>query len=327
MPANLTPQYLVAEDQFRKAVTPEDKLSALQDMLRELPKHKGTEKIYAEIKRKISEQKKDMEKGSKKKTPSYVVESHGNPQIIFIGPTNAGRSSLISQLTGTELKIADYPFTTRTPQPAMMKFQNIPIQLVDTPPIDRDHTEPWLAGIVRSADAVVLVLDLCGDNVLEDVEIVQNYLEEQKIYLQQLSDTLPESPCHKNTLMVINKIDLPDADSYLEMIHETYGDKWQYITVSAHSNQNIELLKEKLFQILQLIRIYPKPPGKKANLDEPPILLKQGQNVIDFAEKIHNDLAKTLRAARIWRSTKFPDAQKIPVDSILEDGNIVELEA
>lgn len=328
MPANLTPQYLVAEDKYRQATTPEEKMDALQEMLRELPKHKGTEKIFAEIKRKISEQKKENEKTTKKKSVSYVVDNHGYSQIVFIGPSNAGRSSLINSLTNADLKVADYPFTTRLPQPAMSKFDNIPLQLVDTPPISSDHTEPWLAGVVRATDAVVLVLDICGDNVLEDVDLVEKYLAEQKVYLRQLKNATTgiETANHKTTLMVINKADIPDANDYLEMIHETYSD-WDYLTVSAHSGQNLEELKKRMFELLQLIRIYPKPPGKKVDFNEPPILLQKGQNVVDLATKIHQDLAKTLKSARIWNSSKFPDGQKIPVDCILEDGNIIELEA
>ena len=329
MPANLTPQYIEAEEQYRQAKTPEDRLVALKKMLQEIPKHKGTEKLQAELKRKISEQKKAVagQKAKKKKGISYSVDSQGYPQVAVVGAPNSGRSQLLSQLTATELKVADYPYTTRIPHPVMLQYENIKIQLVDTPPISALHTEPWMPGIVRAADAVLLVADLGNDNVLEELEAVEEILGQQRVLLGGDSDqTPPPRPgMLKRTLLVANKQDLDPSATVLELLRECYSDRLEPLAISAKTGAGLDALKQRIFLLLAIIRVYPKPPGKKADLTSP-IILSQGSNVIDFANKIHHDLAQNFKSARIWNSSDYIDGQRIPGDYRLQDGNIVELE-
>ena len=329
MPANLTPQYIEAEEQYRQAKTLEDKLAALKKMLQEIPKHKGTEKLQAELKRKISEQKKAMagQKAKKKTGVSHSVDSQGYPQVAVIGPPNSGRSLLLSGLTTTELKVADYPYTTRIPQPVMFQYENIKIQLIDTPPISALHTEPWIPGIVRSADVALLVADLGNDNMLEDLEAIEDILGRQRVLLSADGNQprLEKPAAVKPTLLVANKQDLDETGTVLELLCECYGERFEPFPVSASTGAGLDELKHKIFQLLAIIRVYPKPPGKKADMSSP-IILPQGSIVTEFANKIHHDFARDFKSAKIWNAADYIDGQRIPADYRLQDGNIVELE-
>lgn len=330
MPANLTPQYLVAEQKYREAKSPEEKLEMLELMLKEIPKHKGTERLQGELKHKIAEQRKAVsspDKG-KKKAISYSVDSCGYQQVVAIGGPNCGKSKLLCQLTGADLKVADYPFTTRMPQPAMMQYEDIRIQLVDTPAISEEHADPWMGGIVRSADAVLLLADLTNADTVTNIETILDFLRKQKVVLHGLQDKSPgEEGCIcKNTLLVAHKKDAPDAEIMLDLLKEAYPNRWEILPVSSLTGENLDALRHKIYELLDIMRIIPKPPGKKPDF-ESPILLKKGSNVVDLAATIHQDLAKSLKSARIWNAKNYTDGQKIPVDYLLEDKNIVELEA
>ncbi|NUM36639.1 MAG: 50S ribosome-binding GTPase [Candidatus Brocadiae bacterium] len=333
MPANLTPQYLEAEQRYRSAKTPQEKLEALELMLREIPKHKGTDKLQAELKRKISDQRKSSSEKSSKKTVSYSVDSHGNQQVVVIGPPNSGKSKLVSQLTGTEMKVADYPFTTRMPQPAMMKYEDIVIQIVDTPAISEEHCDPWMGSIVRSANAILLVADLTDDSIVKNLGFIFEFLEKQKIYLIEVNqeinlaeDKRTDMDTFQNTLLVGNKKDVDVSEIVLELLQDEYKTAWHTFPVSSSTGENLEALKHKIFETLDIIRIIPKPPGKKPDFSSP-IILRKGSSVWDLADSIHHDLAQNLKSAKIWNCKDYLDGQRIPIDYILSDRHIVELEA
>ena len=160
MPANLTPEYFQAEQKFKSASSIPQKIGALEEMMRVIPKHKGTEKMQADLKRRLSRLRKESQK--KKSTasqkPFYQIEREGAGQIIFCGPPNSGKSQLLASLTHAEPEVGDYPFTTRVPQPGMMPYEDIQIQLVDAPPLSRQFLEPWQLAMIRQADVGVLPL-------------------------------------------------------------------------------------------------------------------------------------------------------------------------
>src|SRR5262249_23744379 len=182
MPANLTPQYMSAEQRFKQASTHEEKIACLEEMLRVIPKHKGTDKLQADLKRRLSKLRQEAQKAAAtRRGYSLSVEAEGAGQIVLVGPPNAGKSALLRALSKATPEVADYPFTTRRPMPGMMPFENVQLQLVDMPPIAREYMEPWMSQIVRNANALLLVVDLCDPAVLDAVEFILAVLEEWKI--------------------------------------------------------------------------------------------------------------------------------------------------
>jgi len=329
MPANLPPHYHEAEEEFRLATTPDAKVEALQKMLRILPKHKGTEKMQADIKKRIAQWKDQAEqagkKGGKRSDPSHVPRE-GAAQVVVIGPPNAGKSSLLSVLTALEPAIADYPFTTRVPQPGMMFFQGIPVQLVDTPALDPDVTERWLSGLIRNADLAVLVLDLSRDDILEQWEAVHCVLDSLRIELVDESSprTIQDDGWAKVPAIHIgNKCAMDNAEARLAILAELVGDLPPIHPVSSRTGSGLEDLEQRIVAALKLIRVFSKPPGKDPDLAQP-FVLKQGDTVEDLAMMVHRDLARKMRFARVWGRQVY-DGQRVAMEYELNDGDIVEL--
>ncbi len=327
MPANLTPEYLEAERQFRMAKTDEEKLRCLERMLATIPKHKGTEKMQGDIKRKISKFKERLEETKKRsrKGHSFKIPVEGAGQIVLIGPPNAGKSALLSRLTNASIEVAEYPFTTMQPSPGMMPFENIQIQLVDTPPVCEEHTEPWVIEIARAADAIALVLDVAADDLLDRLEYIFKRFDKAKLAAIKLGDEHPPWPyIARPGIIIANKIDIPGAQQNLDLLRDFVKNRLEILPVSATADDgNIDALKKELFKLLNIIRVYTKEPGKSADKGEP-FTIPYGSTVLDLATEIHKDFAENLKFSRIWGSSKF-DGQTVQRDFVLQDGDIVEL--
>ena len=330
MPANLTPQYLKAEEAYRRATTLEEKIAALEDMLALIPKHKGTEKLQAEIKRKLAECRKAREQQRKKKgrrRDPFYVEPSGAGQVTLLGTPNSGKTSLVNALCGTHLKVAEYPFTTQLPAPGMAPYKDISIQLVDLPPVTEEVVPPGLVGALRQSDVVAIVLDLGEENLLEQLEATEGLLKNRGIIPMtkgkvELKDLELEIGFPKSALIVANKLDLDQGN--LEVLKELYEGGLEILPVSAKEKTHLDLLLEKLFSLLDVIRVYSKRPGQKPDLDEP-FVLPKGATIGDLAEEIHRDLPKVMKFARVWGpSAKFP-GQQLQKDHVLQDGDIVEI--
>src|SRR5437660_6596216 len=167
MAVNLTPQYLEAEAEYKKAQTAEEKLECLKRMYSLVPKHKASEKLQAELKTKISEAKKELEqerKSPKKIGVSHKIPRQGAGQVVVVGAPNSGKSRLLTRLTRAAPEVAPYPFTTREPHAGMMDWEDVRVQLIDTPPVTPDYLESYLSSMVRAADAALLMVDLGEDD-------------------------------------------------------------------------------------------------------------------------------------------------------------------
>lgn len=316
MPANLPPQYFETEKKYREAKTLQEKLFYLQELLAIIPKHKGTEKLQAELKTKISKTKEMMQ--AKKTTGStawYQVDRQGAGQVVLVGVPNSGKSALLNLLTRTNVEVAPYPFTTTNFQVGMMEYEDIKIQIVDCPPVSED-APPWLYATFRFADLLLIVLDAASDDLLEQIETISTQLEARNIFIQK------DRPEVKNNIVLLNKIDMPRAIENSEVFLDIYQNKFNIHKISSVSGDGIENLKSLVFKELNIIRVYTKKIGHHPVKKEP-IVLKYGSTVIEAAEYIHKDFKKNLKFTKLWNDFGY-NGQRVEKNHVLQDGDIIE---
>lgn len=327
MPANLPPTYKNAEQRFREAKTTEDKMAALEEMMAIIPKHKGTDKLRANLRRQYSRLKAEAEQPGKKgkKGISHHIPKGESPQVVLVGTPNVGKSQIVAYTTNATPEVADYPFSTRLPMPAMMPYRDIYIELIDVPPLSRDHIDTWLPETIRNADAALLVVDLSRDDCVDSFLFVRDTLAEKGIRLSRTfdpSDTeLPRNV--KPTIVVANKSDRPKAGENVAFFREIVGEPLKMVVISAETGEGVDELKSALYELLDIVRVYSKVPGKDPDMDKP-FIVKRGSSVQDVAFKIHREFADNLRFAKVWGSGKF-DGQVVERDHVVEDGDILEL--
>ncbi len=328
MAVNLTPQYMEADQEYKKAKTPEDKLACLKKMWTELPKHKASEKVQADLKTKMRELREEIEnpkKTAKKGGVSYKIPRQGAGQFIVLGAPNAGKSRLLTRLTRAAPEVAPYPFTTREPGVGMMDYQDVKIQLIDTPPITADYLETYLSTMVRSADAAILMIDLADDDCPFTAETVIQRMAEVKT---MLVGEVPEGEEdftieHIRTLIVANKSDAPDAADRLEIVKEIFAGRYPIHVVAAEPGTGMEELRETFYKFLNVIRVYTKLPGKQPDMTSP-FTCPVGSTLVEMAALVHNDFAEKLTSARIWGSGLF-EGQSVSRDHVMQDKDVVEL--
>ena len=330
MATNLTPQYHKAEEQYRRAATTEEELKWLEVMLKEMPKHKASEKLQSELKQKISRTKKELESERKtgKKTPGVRIPRQGAGTVVILGGPNAGKSQLLASLTRATPEVAPYPFTTRAPLPGMMPWEDVMVQLIDTPPITSDYLEPYMQGMIRGADLALLLVDLGSDDGIEQLQQVLDKLGSTKTRLGRTTrlDEEDIGLSYTQTFLVPNKIDLPDAATAMELLHESCPLDFQEHVISALEGTGRESLRRAIFEALDVVRVYTKLPTAKTADFERPFTLRRGGTVQDVAELVHKDVAENLRSARVWGSGVH-DGTTVKGDHVLHDKDIVELHA
>jgi len=232
---------------------------------------------------------------------------------------------LVKSLTNADPEIGDYPFTTRMPSPAMMQYENIQIQIIDTPPITPEYMEYWHAELIKGADGVLAILDLSSQNPASGLENLLAKLKEKRIELIPKNHT-PSSEAsffQKITLVVANKADFSSSEENLAAVKKALHPDFDLIPVSTKTEDGLEILRTKIFSLLDVIRVYSKIPGKKTARTDP-FTLKKGSTVMNLAKAVHKDFAQNLRFARIWSQNKY-QGQKVNRDHILEDEDIIEL--
>lgn len=327
MPANLTPQYLKAERVYRQAQTAAEQQAALESMLQLIPKHKGTDRLQGELRARLKEAREEVqaEKSAPRPGKTYRINRQGSGTVVLVGAPNSGKSRIVKELTNATPEVAPYPFTTREPLMAMMSWEDIKVQLVDTPPITSSHLEPYLTGFARSADAVVLCMDGSADDAPGETQKVISQLKHRKTLLSNRTgfDEEDFSIVHVRTLLCVTRGSDPDVELRLEFLREPGPIPWEPILVDLDLPGDVEHLRRQIAASLDLIRLYTKRPGKPADF-ESPFTIPHGGTVEDLAEKVHKDLAASFKHAKVWHhGEQHPNA--VGRDHVLADRDIVEL--
>ncbi|HEV8002058.1 MAG TPA: GTPase [Planctomycetaceae bacterium] len=328
MPANLTPQYQKAEQEYRRAQNPEEQIHCLERMLTLIPKHKGTEKLQADLKTRLKEARGAAEheaQAPKKVGKSYRYLRQGAGQVVLLGGPNAGKSRILAELTHATPEVAPYPFTTREPLPGMMDWEDVAVQLIDTPPITDSHFEPYLTSIVRSADLTLLVFDGSSDDAPDHTVDVVRQLAGRKTELAPQSGFADEdfSTVRVQTRLVATRADDPGCDDRLVYLKEAMPHELPLLKVEFDRPESREELRRAVYDALGVIRIYTKRPGRPAELDSP-FTIPVGGTVDDLALRVHRDMAEQLKFAKVW-GTSARDGQSVGRDHALADKDVVEL--
>ncbi|RLD15050.1 MAG: GTP-binding protein [Caldiserica bacterium] len=319
MPANLPPQFYQLEREYREKKTIKEKIEVLKKMYAIMPKHKGTDKLQAEIKARISKLREELENEKKRggKRNFIHIEKEGAGQIVLVGPPNTGKSTILSMLSNARPEIGDYPFTTKTPCVGMVPFEDIQLQMVDLPPIAEGSIPFWVVEIVRNSDLVLIVLSF-DLNIEEEFKKLTELLREKKIeVVREPSEEGIFGMIKKKGIVFINKKD--EAED-VDLVKSNLSLK--VLSGSSFDEKDLDELKRVLFEELGIIRVYTKEPGKPPDFKDP-IILKEGATVYDAAERLHKEIARKLKYARLWGSSKF-DGQRVFKNQVLKDKDIVE---
>ncbi len=343
MPTNVTAEYKKAEQAFRQAQEPRERLACLKEMLRTIPKHKGTEHLQADIKTRIKQLTEELagpKKGAGRKGPSYTVRPEGAAQIALVGPPNAGKSSLHARLTGSHTEVGPYPFSTKLPVPGMLAFEDVLFQLVDLPPVSTDFMEPWMANAVQTADAAMLIIDISDPDCVEHVQTIRQRLAARKVILAEhwpgflsgandLGDTQSDDELTDPfrlilpTMLIANKCDLNSDPDEVKVLEELLDVRFPALATSTETGAGLDNIGALLFEGLQIVRVYTKAPGKDPDADRP-FTVCRGDTVRDVARLVHKELADTLKFARIWGSGQF-NGQQVGSDHLVADRDVIEL--
>lgn len=360
MPTNVTPEYKAAKAAFQQATDPAEKVACLKEMLRVVPKHKGTDHLCAELKtrlKQVTEEAAVAKKKGGRVGPATTVRAEGAAQVSLLGPPNSGKSCLHAKLTKSHAEVAPYPRTTHLPLPGMLPHEDIHFQLVDLPPMSASYMEPWMPNAVQPASAALLVVDLTAPDCVDDVMAIRERLNEKRItleddwggYLPQgnlpvdldLQTAVPEKTGKGDdeedeeedledlfgkqlpTLIVANKKDLDWDPSEIDVLEELLGIRYPAVAVSAETGDGLDRIGPLLFHGLGVVRVYSKPAGKPPDMSRP-FTLFRGSTVLDVARQVHKDFAKSFKFARVWGSGKF-DGQQVGRDHVVSDKDVVEL--
>jgi ribosome-interacting GTPase 1 len=334
MAVNQTPMYNKAEERYRSANSPAEKVAALEEMLRLVPKHKASEKLQMLIKQKLKTAREELQSnkgGGQGKGGGghdlFSVPRQGAGQVVLMGAANVGKSSIVGALTSAKVEIAEFPYSTHSAVPGMAHHEDVPIQLVDMPPVMAGSVQPGMMGAFRGADVLLMVVDLEAIDLLDQYELCMNLLKEHNVRpvstaeLEFDEDETAAVP--KRVIVVANKSDSAGAADNLEGFKELTGCSLKIVPVSAKTGDGLKEMLAEIFGLLSVIRVYAKRPGKPVD-KEAPFILPVGASVGDMASLIHKELAEKLTGARIWGGTVH-DGQQVHASHVLTDKNVVEL--
>ncbi len=314
MPANLSPDYKAAEAAFRQSSEPKERLDRLREMLRTIPKHKGTEHLQADIKTRIKQLTEELaagRKGGARSGPSHVVRPEGAAQIALLGPPNSGKSTLHDRLTRSRAEAGPYPFTTQFPQPGMIPYEDVNLQLVDLPPITADYTVSWIVNALQPTDAALLVVDVGAPECLDQLAGLLSALASRKINLvpewnrpdteaqEEIED--PFAIRLPAALIAARAEEVPNAEEEIEILQELLEIRYPSMAVSARTGNGLEGLARWLFETLEVVRVYTKAPGRPPDFGQP-FTVRRGDTVYDVARMVHQEIADNFKFGRLWRN-------------------------
>lgn len=329
MAANLTPQYLKAEEEYRRSQTPEEELKWLQVMFAEIPKHKASEKMQVMLKTKIAETKKEIEaaKGASKKVGKSVkIPRQGAGTCVIIGGPNAGKSQMLAFYTKAKPEVAPYPFTTQTAMPGMTPWKDVFFQMIDTPPITTEFFESYLYGYIRGAELVLLVVDPTSDEGIQQCQDVLDRLQNTKTRLAAESglDEDDVGLSYTKTFLVATHADSPDFADAMELFHEYCKHPFKEFCISTVDGTGTEELRDAMYEAMNVVRVYTKQPTQKQPDMDKPFTLRVGGTVQDLCDQIHKDYAARFKFARVW-GEGVHDGTVVKIDYVVHDGDVVEL--
>ncbi len=297
MPINANYEYINAEKEFQTAQTDEQKLLALEKMMKTMPSHKGAEALRKNIRTRYKKLKKILENKKKKKQGGKTSIKKAEMQAAIVGLTNSGKSSFLSTLTNASPEIASYLYTTSSPDIGTLDYENVKIQLIDMPAIENELCD---LGIINTADTLLIIIEKTPQ-----IEEIFPFLENAT----------------KKRIIIFNKSDLLSSEEKRKVSAFLQSKKYNFIIFSCKTKENLSELKEKIFQSFHKIRIYTKEPGKQA--DKEPTIMNKDSTMKEMAEKIFHFSIKIKEARVTGPSSKFPN-QKVGLEHVLKDKDIVE---
>ena len=298
MPINAHPEFFVAEKKFNDCQTDAERVLALEEMIRKAPHHKGSENLLAQLRLKLKKLKEKVEVSKKKGKGGKEGIKKEDMQVVLVGLTNSGKSSLLKKLTNAQPKVSEPQYTTFQPEIGTMFYGKVPIQIIDQPSIGNENFD---VGIVNTADTLLIVIEK-----FEDINEIKKSLEKAR----------------GKQIVVYNKSDKLNEKEKRKLSDKLRSKRYNAIIISTKTNENIDELKEKIFETFKIVRIYLKEPGKEPTTK--PLIMKPGSNVKEVAEKIKKGLSNKVKDTRITGpSSKFPN-QKVGLAHIVKDKDIVE---
>ncbi len=328
MPTNLPPEYFEVERRYKAATDPAERIELLEELMGTIPKHKGTDHLRADLRRRLSKMKAESQtrKSASRQSTIYNIGKEGAGQIVVVGAPNVGKSALVSALTNAEPEVSPAPFSTWGPTPGMMPIENIQVQLIDLPPLNPEHIEADLFNLARKADLVLLMVDLQA-NPEEQLAEALAILERQRIIPDHQAGRYVDEPQRyfpKPFLVLANKCDSEADDELFELFREMATTDCTMLSISVMTVRNIDAMKQLIYEKLGIMRIYSQPPGHQVNYNSP-FVMPQGSTVEEFARKVHLDFFKNMKSARIWGVSAAFDGQMVSREHVLQDGDVVEL--
>ena len=381
MPTNVTIDYLKAQDEYQNATTDRERLIALEKMLSTVPKHKGTEKLVLQIKRRMTKLKREEEAREAKKGTSkgFNIRKEGAAQIVLVGPPNAGKSSFLKTVTKADVDVGNYAFTTVELTPGMLPINDIQIQLVEVPGIIEGVSAGRGMGLqlmssIRTADAMLLLIDgsnepapqlrtilreldkggikvnrkrpdidikkhvsggitiVGGHHIRGDEKDVKEILMDfritsgivvirEDVTLTDIQEALDYTTTYRRAIVLVTKADQTPPGT-IEALKKTFP-SFTFVPISTETGYGMKDIPQKIYEVANIKRIFTKTPGEKPAY--PPVSMKREATVIDVARKVHKDIAKQFKYARVWGASVKFGGQRVGEDHVPADGDTVEI--